>query len=144
MARLISKCCQPPLGGCVLKPYILSLNTIQGCQPPLGGCVLKQQGYPHCPFQPPQPPLGGCVLKLRSVPLSHPTAYPAAFRRLCVETLRKWGVEIRLFQPPLGGCVLKLNIVFQPVFCRCQPPLGGCVLKPTRNCIRVGLWSSRL
>ena len=34
---------------------------------------------------------------------------PAAFRRLCVETLRVGAsVEFGFSQPPLGGCVLKL------------------------------------
>ena len=33
-----------------------------------------------------QPPLGGCVLKLYMNSNEHKHAYPAAFRRLCVET----------------------------------------------------------
>ena len=35
---------------------------------------------------------------------------PAAFRRLCVETLIKWCKFENSYQPPSGGCVLKLYI----------------------------------
>ena len=55
---------------------------------------------------------------------------PAAFRRLCVETLKKTTNPHRqAAQPPSGGCVLKQNVIvdIQPV--RAQPPSGGCVLK---------------
>ena len=32
---------------------------------------------------------------------------PAAFGRLCVETVSSWALNFRLSQPPSGGCVLK-------------------------------------
>mgnify|MGYP000847821330 CR=1 FL=1 len=32
---------------------------------------------------------------------------PAAFRRLCVETMLDAGINKDDIQPPLGGCVLK-------------------------------------
>ena len=35
------------------------------------------------------------------------TKRPAAFRRLCVETIVILKRPSTLFQPPLGGCVLK-------------------------------------
>ena len=99
-----------------------------------------------------QPPSGGCVLKLPSYicALRNPT--PAAFRRLCVETLIH-GVERRTLcsQPPSGGCVLKLCVMptlpiavrpaafrrlcvetqakTMPPLRKTQPPSGGCVLK---------------
>ena len=63
-----------------------------------------------------------------------PTAscWPAAFRRLCVETIfdgQKYGEDA---QPPLGGCVLK-RVKVKPNSTKViQPPLGGCVLKPFR------------
>ena len=55
-----------------------------------------------------QPPLGGCVLKrdYRNNPKRQPI--PAAFRRLCVETVKRASLDLTRSQPPLGGCVLKL------------------------------------
>ena len=41
---------------------------------------------------------------------------PAAFRRLCVETLEWIGQVRQLYQPPSGGCVLKLLTGHQLVF----------------------------
>ena len=56
------------------------------CQPPSGGCVLK----PVCDHLllsiRYQPPSGGCVLKPDRVQQAASMAIPAAFRRLCVET----------------------------------------------------------
>ena len=56
-----------------------------------------------------QPPSGGCVLKLKGhdlldVGLGYT---PAAFRRLCVETMLIAFSSIPHYQPPSGGCVLK-------------------------------------
>ena len=55
-----------------------------------------------------QPPSGGCVLKQIDDNKYGHDYEPAAFRRLCVETLTN---ETPLFghvtQPPSGGCVLK-------------------------------------
>ena len=55
---------QPPSGGCVLKLLLNRLDLRVCFQPPSGGCVLKH-------------PTG-------STSQNYP--YPAAFRRLCVET----------------------------------------------------------
>ena len=92
---------------------------------------------------------------------------PAAFRRLCVETVSSRHSLAVVNQPPSGGCVLKLNealkrayindpaafrrlcvetvwsVAQYPAFC--QPPSGGCVLKLRqirRPCKSVG--TSRL
>ena len=78
---------QPPSGGCVLKRE--NPCRAQGAfhQPPSGGCVLKRlvgYGQARCPFQPPS---GGCVLKRHKNDLCRQEQGPAAFRRLCVETL---------------------------------------------------------
>ena len=58
-------------------------------------------------------------------------AFPAAFGRLCVETLT---VNCRLHwpmnQPPSGGCVLKPPKLLAITAGAAQPPSGGCVLKP--------------
>ena len=58
-----------------------------------------------------------------------PKGAPAAFRRLCVETLHSRPYLLTAVQPPLGGCVLKLveNLIHGDG--EIQPPLGGCVLK---------------
>ena len=57
------------------------------------------------------------------------SASPAAFRRLCVETIRRYSTHYARHQPPLGGCVLKLSHATRCQAYRTQPPLGGCVLK---------------
>ena len=54
-----------------------------------------------------QPPSGGCVLKLKGVEGYPKGLQPAAFRRLCVETLTRLQKREVLAQPPSGGCVLK-------------------------------------
>ncbi len=56
---------------------------------------------------------------------------PAAFGRLCVET--KWSDKSELdvkSQPPSGGCVLKRPAQRVSGGLGAQPPSGGCVLKP--------------
>ena len=35
---------------------------------------------------------------------------PAAFRRLCVETVQSTSITNSVTQPPSGGCVLKPNV----------------------------------
>ena len=56
-----------------------------------------------------QPPSGGCVLKLTEQRQSGQTLDPAAFRRLCVETICVYAAVKLGSQPPSGGCVLKQN-----------------------------------
>ena len=56
-----------------------------------------------------QPPSGGCVLKLLFVVGGVLAVEPAAFGRLCVETVFLKNLPLsNLNQPPSGGCVLKL------------------------------------
>ena len=55
---------------------------------------------------------------------------PAAFGRLCVETLKKTTSPHRQAQPPSGGCVLKREAANNMPQFFAQPPSGGCVLKP--------------
>ena len=56
---------------------------------------------------------------------------PAAFRRLCVETIPAAGSGVcECGQPPSGGCVLKHWKIQQKSLISFQPPSGGCVLKP--------------
>ena len=54
---------------------------------------------------------------------------PAAFGRLCVETLKERIENQQNHQPPSGGCVLKLIGIIYHVKTKIQPPSGGCVLK---------------
>ena len=78
---------QPPSGGCVLKLLLgLSFESFAG-QPPSGGCVLKQRQRRAAHSRPTQPPSGGCVLKPTISAVSIVRMSPAAFGRLCVETL---------------------------------------------------------
>ena len=78
---------QPPSGGCVLKLLRVRPESCQSAQPPSGGCVLKQQQPERIPTTYSQPPSGGCVLKLFGRRSELCRTQPAAFRRLCVETL---------------------------------------------------------
>ena len=54
---------------------------------------------------------------------------PAAFRRLCVETVWTAREKAAPTQPPSGGCVLKHRYTFIHDGRIIQPPSGGCVLK---------------
>ena len=54
---------------------------------------------------------------------------PAAFGRLCVETLAPRFVKGLYVQPPSGGCVLKRTKREHSYTVVSQPPSGGCVLK---------------
>ena len=56
------------------------------CQPPSGGCVLKPPNYGGSSTVKAQPPSGGCVLKLSVGHCRYKWTMPAAFGRLCVET----------------------------------------------------------
>ena len=70
------------------------------------------------------------MLKLTR-PSTHRAAIPpAAFRRLCVETILPRRPQGGEFQPPSGGCVLKLQMICSRYSDHNQPPSGGCVLKP--------------
>ena len=58
---------------------------------------------------------------------------PAAFGRLCVETIKTADiVAVLRNQPPSGGCVLKLNASKAALIRAIQPPSGGCVLKQSQ------------
>ena len=79
---------QPPSGGCVLKLGLHGIKlAIHLAQPPSGGCVLKP--LTDClDFRPNiQPPSGGCVLKPFFCFVILFITKPAAFGRLCVETI---------------------------------------------------------
>ena len=54
---------------------------------------------------------------------------PAAFGRLCVETVKSSNSIEILVQPPSGGCVLKPFVYGVMSKRLSQPPSGGCVLK---------------
>ena len=78
---------QPPSGGCVLKLQFSNLNVLVVIQPPSGGCVLKPVSIDYELAANGQPPSGGCVLKHMRALKSDNLWEPAAFGRLCVETI---------------------------------------------------------
>ena len=143
---------QPPSGGCVLKQPFAQVVVTWIFQPPSGGCVLKLRLICIGRTRFYQPPSGGCVLKLYGQVYIGGQNDPAAFRRLCVETLalkpafgainlpaafRRLCVETSVLpcsaasttQPPSGGCVLKHDLISRATSTLPQPPSGGCVLK---------------
>ena len=78
---------QPPSGGCVLKHQAHKVDKNFRLQPPSGGCVLKLKTRLALVLKPAQPPSGGCVLKQGQAGTLLTCSCPAAFGRLCVETL---------------------------------------------------------
>ena len=71
--------------------------------------------------------------------------FPAAFRRLCVETVM--GFEIGLEKNPAAFRRLCVETETETTSCRlkcCQPPSGGCVLKPDGTLTRPEMVASRL
>ena len=68
-------------------------------------------------------------MKPRRIVAVGKTADPAAFRRLCVETLNRQQIDAAKAQPPSGGCVLKQVMSRPDKEADSQPPSGGCVLK---------------
>ena len=71
----------------MLKQKIESGAGYKYVQPPSGGCVLKQPVLDDVRFFLVQPPSGGCVLKHGITVKGYKPNKPAAFRRLCVETI---------------------------------------------------------
>ena len=81
-----------------------------------------------------QPPLGGCVLKPAFRLRVFEVGFPAAFRRLCVETGDS--TTFSTPSPPAAFrrlCVETPNGTHVPPKPCAQPPLGGCVLKQERK-----------
>ena len=114
---------------CVETTYT-SLFGQRLAQPPSGGCVLKPviSKYP-VPVHP-QPPSGGCVLKRRLSWRPRRRVDPAAFGRLCVETVKLEHKELFLKPAAFGRLCVETKL-HNIVRCKgnCQPPSGGCVLK---------------
>ena len=100
----------------MLKLVLRKDAVIGSPQPPLGGCVLKQPCRFSRAVDVAQPPLGGCVLKRRLTPIECERLQPAAFRRLCVETVTIGSWYNKPCQPPLGGCVLKREPLNHPLY----------------------------
>ena len=114
---------------CVETTAIFRTLKLCWLQPPSGGCVLKLHSGFVVIGQSAQPPSGGCVLKPPYIYCSPLSVAPAAFGRLCVETVGKPLKFARMLQPPSGGCVLKPSGLQDAKFLVLQPPSGGCVLK---------------
>ena len=71
----------------MLKRPSVHLVAIRQVQPPSGGCVLKLRLEHMFYDQYIQPPSGGCVLKQKEFLSELKLLKPAAFGRLCVETV---------------------------------------------------------
>ena len=98
-------------------------------QPPSGGCVLKQflkgikEALPH-----PAAFRRLCVETLTKARRMYKWWAPAAFRRLCVETIRsKLQKKNGTTQPPSGGCVLKHRAMLYPIFSQAPSRLQAAV-----------------
>ena len=89
LAFRVSIVCQPPSGGCVLKPFRIAATGFPSHQPPSGGCVLKQDVAANVALR--HRPAAFRRLCVETVMYSSgsPLLLPAAFRRLCVETRSK-------------------------------------------------------
>ena len=82
-------------------------KQIQGCQPPSGGCVLKPlPDFLFFSFSSPAAFRRLCV-ETSTCQKFGSGKKPAAFRRLCVETPIRNPTLKQKNQPPSGGCVLK-------------------------------------
>ena len=56
--------------------------------------------------------------------------YPAAFRRLCVETFCAFGAGLDFDPAAFRRLCVETKQRVNIINIRCQPPSGGCVLKP--------------
>ena len=120
------------------------LAAALGAQPPSGGCVLKQ-AVPEICGRAAVPAAFGrlCVETLyRSMP--YPEPRPAAFRRLCVETVKNRS-PIR-FDRPAAFRRLRVETLSATSLHQNspQPPSGGCVLKLIIPPLAICATSSRL
>ena len=85
-ATALLTCEQPPSGGCVLKPFFITVIVNVYQQPPSGGCVLKHPHVAIIRWRGVQPPSGGCVLKHPTLKTYVVCKVAATFGWLCVET----------------------------------------------------------
>ena len=77
-----------------------------------------------------QPPSGGCVLKHYRNGVEAGASEPAAFRRLCVETLIWRNGKFRTYPAAFRRLCVETTFSTTPQRAhRTQPPSGGCVLK---------------
>ena len=82
------------------------------------------------PFMYNQPPSGGCVLKRSLTVDMSGLCQPAAFGRLCVETVMR-RCEFKGVTPAaFGRLCVETRVAAGVRYAFTQPPSGGCVLKP--------------
>ena len=92
--------------------------------------MLKRFRQPPSRRISPQPPSGGCVLKLGNVDATIIYTPPAAFGRLCVETLALLPLFFLILPAAFGRLCVETACWFTGTrFLPFQPPSGGCVLK---------------
>ena len=136
---------QPPSGGCVLKQFA-ELNTEQWqAQPPSGGCVLKLPQPLPSGERKNQPPSGGCVLKPCLKRFIAFGSIPAAFGRLCVETLNALSLIRCRVPAAFGRLCVETSQRWQVEPTRIPAAFGRlCVETLRRSLCRYGVSSSRL
>ena len=82
----------------MLKLDIIAMALAIWAQPPSGGCVLKHSLRTNFLKRHFQPPSGGCVLKQSADLKKSVQDKPAAFGRLCVETIHTRKIVGMLFK----------------------------------------------
>ena len=93
-------------------------------QPPSGGCVLKPRHAPRCRTCRQPAAFGRLCVETLQLTLNGAPPRPAAFGRLCVETTHLLPHLVYILQPPSGGCVLKLK-TFVKISGRLKPAAFG-------------------
>ena len=129
----VSPYTQPPSGGCVLKPSWTNNGVNRTNQPPSGGCVLKPgRSCRTVGHIRPAAFRRLCVETLLGDFMSS-VVEPAAFRRLCVETVHQQPPSTRGNPAAFRRLCVETAIPSQGCRTMPQPPSGGCVLKQRRQ-----------
>ena len=108
--------------------------------------MLKQTNNKADAIEIIQPPSGGCVLKLPVFVWFWAGRHPAAFRRLCVETVICYRTSSPCqIQPPSGGCVLKPRSARRPASLSSPAAFRRlCVETPLKKSLAKSIRASRL
>ena len=98
-------------------------------QPPSGGCVLKLHSFVECLPHSRPAAFGRLCVETVSAPSSSLPHWPAAFGRLCVETQGCRTMPHRPSPAAFGRLCVETVMDNNSVAMPPQPPSGGCVLK---------------
>ena len=122
--------CQPPSGGCVLKPAMPIGQFFGSNQPPSGGCVLKPRPAQICMVSVKPAAFGRLCVETYQIGTKRLITRPAAFGRLCVETAMQHILTACYVPAAFGRLCVETFSVLPNSQAFAQPPSGGCVLKP--------------